>query len=234
MKKLPENWLTAGLQDAEYKRYLFLAFLQAAEHEHNALRLYPLLPELKKQQDYLESIRANAQHLKANFKAEATHINWEKMKLERKKPKARAPVAQSFDLLDFALPRLKKMKQEAHTSWESFTQTLRLEPVGIQPLYRREGYLLLPTEVASSVDAYRFRVESLQRYRETWRNVQLWFVARLTKKMFESYLALKKQLVQQFTDLPQPLTFWAEVAQPLPLKPTLLPLLQQRLVREVA
>jgi hypothetical protein len=233
MKKLPENWLTAGLQDAEYKRYLFLGFLQAAERERNALRFYPLLPELHKQENYLKKIKENTQSLESQFKGKVTGIDWERLTLNREKPKASAPLNLSLELLDFALPRLRKIRNETQTSLKSFSQALHLEPIGIQPLYRREGYLLLPTPLADSVDAYRFRVETLQTYRETWRNVKLWFVLRVTKGMFESYLSLKKQLIEQFRDLPQPLTFWAETGQPLPLEATLLPLLKQRLVQEV-
>jgi len=41
MKKLPTNWLTDGLINFEYKKYLLLAYLKSVEEEFESKRLYP-------------------------------------------------------------------------------------------------------------------------------------------------------------------------------------------------
>jgi len=46
MRKLPTNWLTDGLVDFEYKKYLLLAYLKSVEEEFDSKRLYPILSDL--------------------------------------------------------------------------------------------------------------------------------------------------------------------------------------------
>ena len=41
--KLPNDWLTGGLLDAEYKQYILLAWLKRWEREFRDVKIYPAL-----------------------------------------------------------------------------------------------------------------------------------------------------------------------------------------------
>ena len=44
--KLPNDWLTSGLLDAEYKQYILLAWLKRWEREFRDVKIYPALGHL--------------------------------------------------------------------------------------------------------------------------------------------------------------------------------------------
>ena len=46
MEKLSKDWLTQGLIDFEYKKYLLLAYLQKAKKSFEKVELYPFLADL--------------------------------------------------------------------------------------------------------------------------------------------------------------------------------------------
>jgi hypothetical protein len=46
MKKLEEDWLTKGLIDFEYKKYILLDYLQHIKEQFKERRLYPFLSDL--------------------------------------------------------------------------------------------------------------------------------------------------------------------------------------------
>ncbi|MDB5281955.1 MAG: hypothetical protein JWO06_1030, partial [Bacteroidota bacterium] len=46
METLDKNWLTDGLIDFEYKKYLLLSYLQQAGKNFDERKLYPKLSEL--------------------------------------------------------------------------------------------------------------------------------------------------------------------------------------------
>jgi hypothetical protein len=41
MEKLKENWLTEGLIDFEYKKYVLLAYLKSVKESFSRVELYP-------------------------------------------------------------------------------------------------------------------------------------------------------------------------------------------------
>ena len=46
MKKLEKDWLTSGLIDFEYKKYILLAYLQEVKGNFDSNKLYPHLSDL--------------------------------------------------------------------------------------------------------------------------------------------------------------------------------------------
>jgi hypothetical protein len=46
MEKLSKDWLTQGLIDFEYKKYLLMAYLQTVKSSFGKVELYPFLADL--------------------------------------------------------------------------------------------------------------------------------------------------------------------------------------------
>ena len=46
MEKLSQDWLTQGLIDFEYKKYVLLAYLKTAKESFGRVELYPFLTDL--------------------------------------------------------------------------------------------------------------------------------------------------------------------------------------------
>ena len=59
MDQLKENWLTEGLVDFEYKKYLLLAYLKKVKESFTRMELYPFLSDLVFHHRNLMAIKEN-------------------------------------------------------------------------------------------------------------------------------------------------------------------------------
>ncbi len=67
MTKLHNDWLTEGIFDFEYKKYVLMAYLQHIDSEFNSNRLYPYLQELKLHLDSCQNLQANKNAIQGSF-----------------------------------------------------------------------------------------------------------------------------------------------------------------------
>jgi len=59
MKKLQINWLTNGLIDFEYKKYMLLAYLKGVQEEFESKKLYPVFSDLIMHYQNLMQVKAH-------------------------------------------------------------------------------------------------------------------------------------------------------------------------------
>ena len=57
MERLKHDWLTEGLMDFEYKKYILLAYLKDIREKFNKSQLYPFLSELIFHYNNLQKIK---------------------------------------------------------------------------------------------------------------------------------------------------------------------------------
>ena len=70
MEKLSKDWLTQGLIDFEYKKYLLLAYLQTARKSFSKVELYPFLADLIFHYRNLMSVKENKTLIRESFPKE--------------------------------------------------------------------------------------------------------------------------------------------------------------------
>ena len=75
MTKLKSDWLTEGVFDYEYKKYVLMAYLQHIDSQFTVNKLYPHLQELKLHFDTCVNIQANKNAMKAFFPKTLTGID---------------------------------------------------------------------------------------------------------------------------------------------------------------
>nr|HPI80763.1 hypothetical protein [Cyclobacteriaceae bacterium] len=56
---LKENWLTEGLIDFEYKKYILLAYLKKVKESFHRVELYPFLADMVYHYRNLQALQAN-------------------------------------------------------------------------------------------------------------------------------------------------------------------------------
>ncbi|WP_237143972.1 hypothetical protein [Pontibacter pamirensis] len=81
MYTLPANWLTEGLLDFEYKKYLLLAYLKAAKTEFGKQRLYPVFSDLIMHYRNLQQVKAHKQLVYESFPERISRADFEKLEL---------------------------------------------------------------------------------------------------------------------------------------------------------
>lgn len=237
MKKLKDNWLTEGLIDFEYKKYLVLAYLQSVKGEFEGQKLYPTLSDLVFHYKNLITIRDNQQLMYQNFPQEISKADFKKLELSYKKIVEDSEVMKEMtDILLFSIPKFKHLLEEGKELYEMLASQMEIEPVGITPIRNDEGYLFMQPFQPSETLIYYYQTSIFESAEEKFRGLNLQMLDSIKKGIGETYENLKLQLIRKYQHLPNPATFLIVSKVPCPMEESLLPiskrLLMQQLMRQ--
>ena len=79
MEKLSKDWLTQGLVDFEYKKYLLLAYLQTVKKSFSKVELYPFLSDLVFHYRNLVAVKENKALIRDSFPKEISLEEFKKL-----------------------------------------------------------------------------------------------------------------------------------------------------------
>src|SRR5687768_15851567 len=82
MKQLNPNWLTEGLIDFEYKKYVLLAYLKEVSHHFQEGKLFPALSDIIFHYQNLFSLKENKEIASRAFPKQVSRIDLEQFRLE--------------------------------------------------------------------------------------------------------------------------------------------------------
>ena len=82
MMLLNENWLTQGLMDLEYKKYILLAYMNEVKQNFGTRRLYPFLSDLVFHYNNLKTLKENKKLIFQNFPKEISKADFEKLEIQ--------------------------------------------------------------------------------------------------------------------------------------------------------
>lgn len=234
MEKLSQNWVTEGLIDFEYKKYLLLAYLQQVKDNFQSNKLYPPLSELVTHYNNLLSIRDSREQMEAHFPKSLSSIDLEKFKLSYRK------VVEDDELMEevgrvvhYAIPKIKHLLKEGRGIYEFMEEQLELDEIGIRPIYDKEGYLMLRNPNQNDLLVYQFQVSLLQHADENYRMVKTTFSSKESKSLARTVEQIKLDLCKRFKELPNPATFLISSKLHLPLRESFLPIAKRMLIRNI-
>src|SRR5215475_4990814 len=81
MEKLSKDWLTQGLIDFEYKKYVLMAYLQTVKNSFGKVELYPFLADLVFHYRNLMALKENKTLLRDSFPKELSVEEMKKLEL---------------------------------------------------------------------------------------------------------------------------------------------------------
>ena len=84
MEKLKESWLTDGLVDFEYKRYILLAYLNHVKASFGKVELYPFLSDLVLHYSNLKTLQENKSLISESFPKELSQDSLLKLEMTYK------------------------------------------------------------------------------------------------------------------------------------------------------
>ncbi len=235
MKTLDADWLTKDWIDAEYKKYVVLAYLQAVRQRFDAYKLCPDIPELRHHYETSLRFQRGKGTLNANFPKRVSGITGPPPQIEYKTELTDDPLMAEMDqIVSFALPRFNQMLTEGQQIWQDVAGALTLEPVGLLPIKPAEGYLFLHFRQGYETAIYQFTATLYTNGEPGGRFVRLSFLDRVRRGLTTPFEALKLDLIRRYTHLPNPATYRLESRHPYPEEETLLPIARQMLARAVA
>lgn len=235
MRTLPKNWITEGLIDFEYKKYQLLAYLQEADREFQAVKLYPILSDLIDHHRVLHELNSGKTELSKLFPKALNGIDLQSAQLQYEPKVEDGEVMKEISqITEFALPRISRQIEEGKTIYNFVEEQVEFEPVGIVPIYNREGFVLMTRESSSDVHAFRYKSNFLQMAGEKFRSISFWLLGIFQKNLVNTLERLKMQLIREVKELPNPATWRIHSAHNVPIEETLIPLSKRLLLKSVS
>lgn len=234
MVSLNENWLTQGLMDLEYKKYILLAYMRDVKTNFDSKRLYPFLSDLVFHYNNLKTVKENKKLIYQNFPKEISRADFEKLEISYRQIVGDDQLMQVIeDIINFSLPHFKSRLEEGAGIYEEIAHHIVIEPIGISPLFNNEGYLMICTSKSNEVHIYRYKMTVFNRSEESYRAIGTEFLDVIEKSLANTYENIKSRLIKRYRTLPNPATFLAYSQLHCPLNETLLPITKRLLVQHL-
>ncbi|MBX7243800.1 MAG: hypothetical protein K1X92_18815 [Bacteroidia bacterium] len=229
MKQLTENWFVSGLIDPEYKRYVLLAYLQEIEREFAALRLYPPYADLTRHYQNLISFRNEKLRMDNTFPKIIDKEAFQAFSL-RLIPtlETEGIMKEVEEIVEYSIPALEAKLNEGKEIYRHIDRQIVIEPIGVLPLYRLEGYLLITTAGVRVVKAFQYKIRFYENVGVNDFGISLEEKMEFTHSLSCSYEQMKMQLYRLHTDLPVPATYLISTEMTVPESPTLIPVVKRK------
>ena len=234
MEKLPKDWLTQGLIDFEYKKYMILAYLKDVKENFNEYILYPFLSDLVFHYRNLHSLKDNKKLIYDNFPKVISKADFEKLQVTYKKIIEDDEVMQEIeDIIAFSLNKIKDLLDEGKGIYEYIEENVEIIPIGLSPLYAKEGYLLIDEKDKRDLNVYKYIITVFESSDETYRGVHTDYLESIQKSYTSTFESLKLELIKKYSYLPNPATYLVSAKLKLPFNETLFPIAKRLLVKHV-
>lgn len=235
MEKLSKDWLTQGLIDFEYKKYLLLAYLQTVKTSFGRVELYPFLADLVFHYRNLIAVKENKTLIRESFPREISVEEFKKLELSYRELVADdAIMAELETIIEFAIPTIKNSLQEGTVIYEYVESNCEISPVGVTPLYANEGYLFVTQPPEKETNVYRYQVSIFEDSKEQLRSLNTQFLESVDKNHANTYEGIKLSLIRRYKDLPNPAAFLVLSKMKFPLMETLMPVAKRLFVKHIS
>jgi len=204
-EQLPHDWLTSGVLDAEYKQYILLAWLKKWEREFRDVKIYPGLGRLTEAYQDLVTFQKEQKQWSKALQGPLQGLDFASRRLIYKHFNAHPELQKYLDeVLAFSLPQIEKSIATGKNIYEIVEEHLELEPVGVQPLYRDEGYLFVYDEDKHEVNNYRYAKSPIILNGERHVQLSLKPIEQLQKSWTETFEQMKVRIGSSISRLAQP------------------------------
>jgi hypothetical protein len=236
MASLSLDLFTGAVDDVERTQYQILAGLQRAESAFAEQRVYPHLGTLVKLHGALVTVLTRTEDFRTPETGRITGIDWDEAAITYEWPDLEdTEMSMVEDLIRWALPKIRSAIEEGRSVYEHVEDHLALETVGIVPSYLQEGYLMVPERGADVLHVLRYELSIIQEEGEKHRALRTTHCKTVTQAGVDVHpSSIKLDLLKERRDLPNPATYFSNIALNVPYKETLLPVVKRRLIRHLA
>jgi hypothetical protein len=234
MSELKENWITEGLIDFEYKKYILLAYLKSCRDHFHETRLYPPLGTLVNHYNNLHELSKSIEQLQSAFPKELKGFDFTKLKLDYEQQKMDLDhMSTVHEIIDYAKPAIRQVLEEGKEIYETVEKHIEITPLGLIPVYTQEGYLLIHEETLPDVHVFQYQHGIIVRSDENLRTLTLHYITKEIKSIANSFEQIKLNLIARFRDLPQPATYLCISRMPYPMLETIVPVTKRIMLSKV-
>lgn len=235
MKLLSKNWLTEDVIDAEYKRYVLLAYLADVQQDFNERKLYPHLADLVDHYAQLLALKENTKNLYNAFPEKAKQLDWENLRISYEKlVQNDALMAELEEIIDFSIPQFHHYLRTGKEIYDDVERRLKVEPVGVVPLYTNEGYMFIIHPDTKDTEIYEYQSTLFTEKEEKYRSLHTLHIGTYKRSIVNTPEHMKIELIRALPKLPNPAVYAIISEVALPYTETYLPIAKRALVKKLA
>ena len=231
MKKLSTDWFLEGTLDFEYKKYILLAYLQYVSQEFAELRLYPPFSDLIFHYNNLSTFQEKKRQLYDQFPSSLSHKDLRELNLSYI-----PDIEDDFNLqeieaiVSYALPTIAQQLKEGKGIYETINEQIKIEPIGLLPLYKNEGYIFLRIYPQKSVKIFEYKVIFFENTDVNYHGISFQYIDTVGLSFSNTYEAIKLQLIRQNQKLPNPATYLLYAVKAFPEEASLVPVAKRKML----
>jgi hypothetical protein len=232
---LSVNWFIEGSVDFEQKKYRLLAYLQQINRHFHSTKLYPDLTDLIFHYNNLLAFKTNKAALQKAFPERLTKADIEAVNLTYEKIIHDDSLMKEIEsIIQYSLSKIDPAIREGKEICDFVESRLRVEPIGVIPLYPYHGYLLLKNGEESGTRVYEYQVTIFEGKDEKYRGINTSFLTSYEKSFVYTPEAIRKDLIITRRQMPNPAVYHVACDIRFPLEQTLLPLAKRSLVKYIS
>jgi hypothetical protein len=224
-----------GYIDFELQKYRLLSYLQTVNQYFHQNKLYPQLSDVIFHYNNLVAFKDNKRFLQDQFPKRINEVNMQKLELAYEQMLADDELMQELEnITNFAIERIKSTIDSGAEIYDFIEQKITIEPVGILPLYKNEGYMLLRYGQYSEVRAYAYNITLFEHKDAKYKGIKVQYVDSWTRSIANTLENIKIEIIRNIRTLPNPAVYSVETDLSVPLDETFLPIAKRMLVRQLA
>jgi hypothetical protein len=235
MEQLPKDWLTQGLIDFEYKKYVLLAYLKTVKTSFSRVELYPFLGDLVFHYRNLKAVKENKTLIRESFPKEISLEEFRKLEISyRDLVDDDAIMSELESIIEFALPQINESLKEGSMIYELVESQCEIAPIGVTPLYAQEGYLFVTQPPEKETNVYRYQMSIFEQSHEQLRSLNTTFIENVPRTAANTYERIKLDLLKKYKDMPNPATYLILSRMKFPFTETLMPVAKRLFVKHIS
>lgn len=236
MEALNLSTFIKAADDIELSKYTVLAILRKYSNALHKNRLYPALAELISIKNELELLVEQMSLFDTEFVLNLNFADFQDAPFSEPLNYTEDDLQRVFEFITWALPQIQMAIDEGKAIFDFVDENIMLNEVGIMPIYKNEGYFMIPDLKHKLMKIYRFEMSLFSTPENPLRTLKSKLVDLISLNAPEtnSPYELKRIITKKFNDLPNPATFCFETNLDFPFVDTILPVAKRKLVRMLA
>lgn len=229
---LSETWFVEGTIDFELQKYRLLAYLKEVDQYFHQSKLYPALGDVIFHYNNLVAFRENKRFLQEQFPRRIDQVDLERVEVIYERMLADDELMGELEnITQYATRKLKHRIDNGTELYDFVEGRLVIEPVGILPVYKNEGFVLLRYGHHTETRAYSYTITLFEHQAARFKGMRMQYLSSWPRSVVYSYENIKMELLRMQTALQNPAFYCIETPLQLPLDETILPIAKRMLVK---
>ena len=219
ISELSKYWITEPGIDFELKKYQLLGYLKFVEQNLEEDKIFPFFHDVQEHYRMVKNLKKSKMAFLQSMQSEIESIDIKKLEIHHKEKKVDTLLLKEIDqILEFSMEKLSDFKKTLLKHYKELMQTINVEGIGISPLYKQEGYILINS--ANRINVFGYKVDQVTPITR----LKTHYIDSYSKGVTNTYENIKLDLMSSNKEMPNPATYAIKSSKQLPLYETLLPL----------